>query len=234
MKREHNSLAARLPAPTPPAYPQGWYAVGFSRELRAGRVLTRRFMDREIVLFRTGRGRAAAAEAYCPHLGAHLSRGGVVAGENLRCPFHGFEFDAEGSCTATPYGSPPPAARLGLLPLREVCGALLVFHDPRGAAPAWEVIAPDQLDREWWPVRYATLRHRGHPQEVTENSVDLGHLTVDTHRHPATRGTGRPTAGRARTGATTGISGSMLPRNDSAQPGDIAGPRADGAAAHRT
>jgi phenylpropionate dioxygenase-like ring-hydroxylating dioxygenase large terminal subunit len=162
----------------PPPYPQGWYAVGFSQELRAGETLTRRLMGREIVLFRTAQGHPAAIEAYCPHLGAHLGRGGVVDGENLRCPFHGFLFDVAGRCTATPYGLRPPVARLGILHLREVCGALLVFHDPEGAEPAWEVTAPEQLDAEWWPVRHTTLRHRGHPQEVTENSADFGHLTV--------------------------------------------------------
>ncbi|MEU7768745.1 Rieske 2Fe-2S domain-containing protein [Nocardia sp. NPDC049190] len=178
MSGARNAIDSRRPAPTPPPYPQGWYAVGFSRELRAGSVLTRQFMGREIVLFRTASGRPAAVQAHCPHLGAHLGRGGVVMGENLRCPFHGFQFDTTGSCAATPYGSPPPAARLGVLELREVCGALLLFHDPLGAEATWEVTAPEQLDREWWPVGHATLRHRGHPQEVTENSADLGHLTV--------------------------------------------------------
>jgi hypothetical protein len=72
-------------APLP--YPQGWYAVGFDSELSPGRVQVRRFMGRDIVLFRTGSGRPYAAEAHCPDMGAHLGHGGTVVGENLRCPF---------------------------------------------------------------------------------------------------------------------------------------------------
>jgi phenylpropionate dioxygenase-like ring-hydroxylating dioxygenase large terminal subunit len=55
-----------------------------------GEVLTRQFMDREIVMYRTKSGLARAIEAYCPHLGAHLGHGGKVLGDELHCPFHAF------------------------------------------------------------------------------------------------------------------------------------------------
>ena len=35
--------------------------------------------------------------AFCPHMGAHLGMGGVVVGNSLRCPFHGWSFNASGS-----------------------------------------------------------------------------------------------------------------------------------------
>jgi nitrite reductase/ring-hydroxylating ferredoxin subunit len=107
------SLSARGIQNVPPPYPYGWFAVAFSYELRAGSLITRRFMDREIVLFRTSSGNLQAIESYCPHLGAHIGHGGTVEGEELRCPFHGFRFSASGRCTHSPYGRPPPAARLG-------------------------------------------------------------------------------------------------------------------------
>src|SRR3954469_18008075 len=81
-----NRFADRKLSDTPPPYPYGWFAVAFSRELRRGSLLRRRFMDRDIVVFRTRSGIACAAEAYCPHLGAHLGAGNVE-GEDLRCPF---------------------------------------------------------------------------------------------------------------------------------------------------
>ena len=56
--------------------------MALCHELRAGAVLTRQFMDREIVVFRTESGTVCAAEAYCPHLGAHLGHGGEVCGED--------------------------------------------------------------------------------------------------------------------------------------------------------
>ena len=123
---------ARQLRDAPPPFPFGWFAVAFSHELRGGGILTRRFMDREIVIYRTTSGLACAIEAYCPHLGTHFGYGGEVQGEELRCPFHGFRFSVDGSCVYSPVGDPPPAARLGRLELREIHGVILVWHGPPG------------------------------------------------------------------------------------------------------
>jgi nitrite reductase/ring-hydroxylating ferredoxin subunit len=169
-------LIARQLRDTPPAFPFGWFAVAFSGELRAEQILTRRFVDREIVIFRTRSGIARAIEAYCPHLGAHFGHGGTVQGEELRCPFHGFRYSLSGSCVHSPYGVPPRAARLGLLELREICGVIMVWHGPAGQPP-WEVQPPED-ESGWRPIRHRIVKVRSHPQEVAENSVDFGHLNA--------------------------------------------------------
>jgi nitrite reductase/ring-hydroxylating ferredoxin subunit len=156
-------------------YPTGWYCVGWSDELPPGGILTRRLCGQEIVLFRTRSGQAAAVEAHCSHLGAHLAEGGTVEGETIRCPFHGFCFDRAGVCVKTGYDTkPPPKARQRSWPLLERHGALLAFCDPLGRPPTWEVPEVDMSG--WTPLRHRDLRLRGHPQEIAENSVDLGHF----------------------------------------------------------
>ena len=157
-------------------YPDGWFAVGFVSELPRGGVLTRSFMGRQIVVFRTQSGRAVAADAVCPHLGAHMGHGGVVTGEALRCPFHHFCFDGEGRCVSTPYRKRLPQARVRTWPLREHHGILLVHHDHAGRSPAWEV--PTFASDGWTPLRHESLRARAHPQETSENGVDLGHFAA--------------------------------------------------------
>jgi len=157
-------------------FPSGWYVLAFADELRRGRTLTRTLAGHELVLFRTDSGRAAALDAYCPHLGAHFGHGGRVEGETLRCPFHGFRFDTEGRCVATGYASKPPPTAVGRTwPLVEVNGMLATYFDAAGRPPAWEI---PRLDTRGWsaPVhRRFTLA--AHPQETTENSVDLGHFS---------------------------------------------------------
>jgi len=155
--------------------PAGWYCVGFTDELARGEVKTQLLGGRERVVFRTRGGRAAVVDAFCPHLGAHLGHGGTVVGETLRCPFHGFCFDVEGACTQTGYGTrPPPKARLGALAVIERLGAVFVHLDPHGRDPAWEI--PDIDQTGWTPIRHRRIRLRSHPQEVAENSVDVGHF----------------------------------------------------------
>ena len=73
--------------------PSGWFRVAFSGELEKGEVKSLQYFGEEQVLFVSESGAVQLFEAHCPHLGAHLGRGGSVEGEMLRCPFHGWGFD---------------------------------------------------------------------------------------------------------------------------------------------
>lgn len=157
----------------PPPYPEGWYCLGLSRELRPGDVRALTVFGGPRVLFRTADGAPALLDAHCPHLGAHLGYGGRVEGETLRCPMHGFCFGPDGECTSTPYGSKPPArARSHATPLVERHGLLLAWHGaehPRWAFPALD-------DTGYRPLVSETIDVRTHVQEIVENSVDIGHF----------------------------------------------------------
>ena len=155
-------------------YPDGWFAVAFADELRPGRVLRRRFMGEDLVVYRTRSGVLRAVEPYCPHLGAHLGHGGRVEGEDIVCPFHRFAFDPSGACVRTGYGTRPPVAQLVQHDVREVNGAILVWHHAAGAAPSWEV-APQSM--EGFPASFRQVSALvDHPQDIVENAVDIGHI----------------------------------------------------------
>ena len=110
-------------------FPNGWFVIGFSSELPPGKLLARTFMGQEVTVFRTQSGQAYAVDSYCPHLGAHFGYGATIDGEVLQCPFHGFQFNGEGACIRTGYGtSVPPKAKLRTWPLRELDGLLLIYH----------------------------------------------------------------------------------------------------------
>jgi nitrite reductase/ring-hydroxylating ferredoxin subunit len=143
-------------------------------------------MGEDLVVYRTRGGVLRVVEPYCPHLGAHLGHGGWVEGEEIVCPFHHFAFGADGVCVRTGYGTRPPAARLVRREAREVNGAILVWHHASGAPPSWEV-APQPTDGFPPPFRHvATLVD--HPQEVVENSIDIGHIgPLHGYRHARVR-----------------------------------------------
>ncbi len=168
--------------------PNGWFAVATSKELQRGRVVEKRYFAREWVLWRTASGTPVMQDAYCAHLGAHLGTG-TVRGENLRCPFHGFEYSREGGCVATPDGRQPPRARLRSLPLLERAGVVLAYWHAEGDAPHWE---PPALDEQGFSA-FSFLRRtfRGHPQEICENSSDLVHFGP-THGYGNARNTTEP------------------------------------------
>ena len=110
-------------------------------------------------------------------MGSHFGHGGTVVGETIKCPFHAFCFDTQGTCTKTGYDTkPPPGARLGTWPLQESHGMLLVYHHPEKAEPTWRIPAFDTDD--WTPLKNDMWTLRSHPQKTTENSVDLGHFAI--------------------------------------------------------
>ncbi len=155
--------------------PSGWYVVAASDELRPSSVISKHYFGRDLVLFRTASGQVCVADAYCPHMGAHLGRG-KVEGDHLRCAFHGFCFNAEGVCVATPNDSRIPArARLDKVVVHEQDGFVLAWFDAEGKFPEWRVPELDQDD--WLPIVCRSYEIATTPQETSENSVDFGHFT---------------------------------------------------------
>lgn len=154
--------------------PTGWYVVCASDELAPGDVQRRTVFGREFALFRTRGGRVAMLGARCPHLGADLGEG-RVEGETLECPFHRFCFDTAGACVSTPYGKAPPRARTGRLEVRERNGFVLVWWDDAGGEPSWEV---PEHPAGFTPPELSVRSFPGHPQETTENTVDVGHFST--------------------------------------------------------
>ena len=92
---------------TPPI-PNGWFQVAYEDELTPGSVVPLKYFGKDLVLFRTESGEIGLLDAFCPHLGAHLGHGGKVKGENLECPFHAWQFGANGKCNAVPYAKHMP------------------------------------------------------------------------------------------------------------------------------
>lgn len=165
-------------------FPDGWFFVCYSHELPRGRLFSKTFMGKEIVAFRGADGQVCVADAFCPHLGAHMGKGGCIEGDAIRCPFHGFRFDASGQCVSTPYGDPPKAGKLQRWTVHEASGFILAYHDAQGREPTWRV--PELDNTGWTSLVTHHYRLRGHPQETTENGVDTGHfITVHGYKDVA-------------------------------------------------
>lgn len=159
------------------AFPTGWFLICFSNELEAGEVKSIKFMGQDLVVFRTESGKACLSDAFCPHMGAHLAHGGTIQGEVLRCPFHGFCFDTEGTCVKTGYDTKPPRkAKLRTWPIQEMNGLILAYHHQDWQAPDWTV--PKLDDERWTPLIHHTWELRANPYDTAENSVDFGHFSI--------------------------------------------------------
>ena len=161
-----------------PPFPEGWYFIATRETLRKEKLIEKTWMGEEIVAWCDDGGRVCVADAFCPHLGSHLgpAAGGTIRDGCLVCPFHGFTFDTTGQCVATPNAPPPRAAKLKLYETTEILGMVFAWYGAGGREPQWRLPEEPPAGADWSGLRFATMRFRGHPQETTENSVDVEHL----------------------------------------------------------
>jgi phenylpropionate dioxygenase-like ring-hydroxylating dioxygenase large terminal subunit len=165
-----------------PQLSRSWYYLCSAAEV-GSEPISVCFADKPLVVFRTAAGRPAATLASCPHMGADLSRGTVV-GECLRCPFHGWEFDAvSGACTRVPSENQiPPHARVPVYPVVERHGLLFIFW---GSEPTYPLPFFANCDEgDFVAARPIRLQVECPWYMVSANGFDVSHLEIVHHRMP--------------------------------------------------
>ncbi len=161
-------------------YAKGWYCVAESADISADHLTAVSWLGTQFIVYRTEAGIAQVADAYCPHMGAHLaSHDGCIKGGVVICPFHKWNFDGDsGACVRIPYSAlPPNAPGLNLFPTREVDGMVVMWYHPQGAAPDFEpYVSPLTQGGKW--VLYDVKRWTSTCpyRDVLENLFDTAHI----------------------------------------------------------
>jgi len=175
----------------PPVYPNGWFALLESSQLKAGQVKPVDALGENFAVFRGTDGTVSVLDAYCPHMGANLAVGGRVHSNNcLECPFHGWMFSGEtGKCVAIPYAKKVPEfASVKKWTSCEVNGFVLVWYHAEGEGPSWTPPVHQGIS-DGWTYRGRTEHIvNAHVQEIPENGGDIAHLAT-VHTPPFFTGT---------------------------------------------
>lgn len=162
--------------------PDAWYVVASSTEI-GRKPFSVSLFSKKFVLWRDSASELHMQIDVCPHRSASLSLGEVV--ENcIRCPFHGFSFDATGSCSLVPEtGRPAPNLKLETHTVIERNGFVwLKKGDNLPESPPWFEDLHDRLfsyqSIHEWPT---------HISRCVENQLDYAHLPF-VHRKTIGRG----------------------------------------------
>ncbi len=157
------------------AHPDHWYPVAWSDEVRAGRVIGRRFAGEPIALYRGKSGQVFALEDRCAHRQVPLHLG-VVCGDQLKCHYHGWEYDGTGRCIDVPYlGRERLPNGVRNYPAREIEGLIFVFPGDPALA---EARLPSQLgssQRKDYKTRRLNREVACHYSFMHENLFDMNH-----------------------------------------------------------
>jgi phenylpropionate dioxygenase-like ring-hydroxylating dioxygenase large terminal subunit len=153
--------------------PSGWFQIGWTGDFPTGEVVAKQFFGREMVLFRTAEGQLHGLDAYCGHMGAHLGFGGQVSEDCVVCPFHGWEWNAEGANVRIPYQDRPNrAVRIWAWPVRERNGLVYLWHHIDGDRPGWDV--PDVFE-----VLGGDVCERSYHDSHQNGEIRFGRRTLD-------------------------------------------------------
>ncbi|MDB5967349.1 MAG: Rieske [2Fe-2S] protein, partial [Polaromonas sp.] len=114
-----------------------------------------RLLGEDLVAFRDKSGRLGLLHRNCAHRGASLEFG-IIGERGIRCCYHGWHFDVDGTILDTP--AEPPSSRIksnfcqGAYPVREWCGLLFAYLGPVDTVPDFPM--------------YDTVDHPGENQVV--------------------------------------------------------------------
>ena len=166
----------------PMPIPFGWYVVDYSDDLKPGDVKPVRYFAQDQVLFRTKSGEVTMLDAYCPHLGAHLGHGGLVKDECIECPFHAWQWGADGKIDNIPYAKkiPPKAKETQIFkyPTVEKNNLIYAWYHPNGNNPHYEVESYPEISDPEWADKFEKFEYtiKCHIQDMAENAVDAAHF----------------------------------------------------------
>ena len=183
LSREDNAYLTR----TGPGTPMGalfrrfWLPLFLSWELpeNDGPPLRTRILGEDLIGYRDSSGHVGVLDAYCPHRRAPLFYGrNEECG--LRCAYHGWKFDAEGTCVDMP--SEPPDSdfkdRLTIraYPTYEVGSLVWVYMGPPELRPE----RPPLLEWTELPssrVRIVKWFHENNYMQGIEGDIDTAHVS---------------------------------------------------------
>ncbi len=152
-----------------------WYPVAFNRELEEFPVKRVELLVDFFALWRSTSGRYGIIPEPCPHRKASMAYG-VVEGDGLRCPYHGWKFDTDGACTDQPAEKDntnfQERVRATAGKVEELGGLVWAYvgPDPAPLLPRFDVYVMEGFRDIGWadiPCNYV---------QVMENAVDPHHV----------------------------------------------------------
>jgi 5,5'-dehydrodivanillate O-demethylase len=146
LSAEENAILTQVGPGTPMGRLLRWYwhPLAAATQLDETPVRRVKLLGESLVLFRSRQGRLGLIADTCAHRRVNLGFG-IPEPEGLRCPYHGWLYDAGGQCVEMPTEAPdstfPRRVRLTAYPVQELAGLIFAYLGPQPAPllPRWDI-----------------------------------------------------------------------------------------------
>jgi 5,5'-dehydrodivanillate O-demethylase len=182
-----------------------WHPIAAAVELDRDRTKRVRLLGEDLVLFKDRQGRFGLIQEHCPHRRASFAYG-FATHDGIRCPYHGWEFDAQGQCLNQPFEKNNVGFRekvtTDAYPVEELGGLIFAYlgPEPRPLLPrfdgfvaegairllGWAMIpcnwlqivetSLDPVHAEWLHGRYIEYQNE---QEGIKTHISASHEKID-------------------------------------------------------
>jgi 5,5'-dehydrodivanillate O-demethylase len=155
LTKEENELLTRVGPGTPcgELLRRYWHPIAPTVQLDENPVRKVRILCEDLVLYRDRQGRLGLIGERCPHRGVHMQFG-IPEQEGLRCPYHGWMYNAEGRCIEQPL-EPPDSTfkdriRIKAYPVQELGGLVWAYLGPEPVPllPRWDLLVKERCFRQ--------------------------------------------------------------------------------------
>jgi 5,5'-dehydrodivanillate O-demethylase len=152
-----------------------WHPIAPSAQLRDEQVKKIRILGEDLILFLNRRGEPGLIGNRCAHRLVDMQFG-IPEENGLRCPYHGWLYDADGQCIETPLeparSKLKDSTKLPSYPVQEFAGLIWAYlgPDPVPELPRWDVLA--------WPNAIRQVGYTVIPcnwLQCQENAADPTH-----------------------------------------------------------
>lgn len=158
-----------------------WYVIGESKPMKKNKPYKATVWDNEYVFWKTTDGGFLAMDDRCPHRGAALSAGKVTAENAIMCPYHGYEFDKNGTLEKIPGldFQNTPCHNLNTYSVVESNGWLYLNTIPKVNGLDFNkseiFVEPEAANPDFSPI-FIKSDFNAYARIVTENSLDIMHI----------------------------------------------------------
>lgn len=159
-----------------------WQPIGAAVDLESKWTKRVRLLGEDLVIFKDRQGRLGLIAEQCPHRRASFAHG-IPTENGIRCPYHGWEYNAQGKCIHQPNEQDKCAFRdkvsTDAYPVQEMGGMLFAYMgpQPQPLLPHWDGFVAQGtiriMGRTILPINWL---------QIMENSLDPVH-TEWLHGH---------------------------------------------------
>jgi phenylpropionate dioxygenase-like ring-hydroxylating dioxygenase large terminal subunit len=182
-------------------YDLQWYVIGTPSDFSAEQPKKVTVWNKNYVVWRNSEGQYSALDDVCSHKGASLA-GGYLQNGSVVCPYHGYEFDANGTLQKVPgiCFQPSPVQNLAKFDVVEKNGWVylntfsdLVPEESRDTMQENIFVEEEVLNKgdahDPFSVVYLDMDFNCYSRILSENSLDVMHIgfvhTFGNRKNPA-------------------------------------------------